>query len=95
MFLIRSYFRGFNYTMNTIEDTHLLSLAFSAIPTTRFSILHLGAMVWTNISAKIFTHVGTDKNSRLFGGSIVNYVFPVDGFRVAKFLVIAHAYTAS
>ena len=81
--------------MNTIENTHLLSLAFSAIPTTRFSILHLGAMVWTNISAKIFTHVGTDKNSRLFGRSIVNYVFPVDGFSVAKFLVIAHAYTAS
>ena len=47
--------------INTIEDTHLLSLAFSAIPTTRFSILHLGAMVWTNISAKIFTHVGTYK----------------------------------
>ena len=52
-------------------------------------------MVWTNISAKIFTHVGTDKNSRLFGRSIVNYVFPVDGFSVAKFLVIAHAYTTS
>ena len=52
-------------------------------------------MVWTNISAKIFTHVGTDKNPRLFGRSIVNYVFPVDGFSVAKFLVIAHTHTAS
>ena len=77
------------------EHSHLFSLAFSAVPATRFSILHLRAMVWANVGAEVFTHVRTDKDARLLGRSIINDVFPVDGLGVTKFLVITHANTAS